>query len=244
MLTDRVLRTLRRHDLIPAGAASWPPCQADPTRWRSCTSLPGCSAPASSRLPVSLTSTTASVETRRTRTRRSAAPPPRALGLPIDVESIDVAARARDEGSSIEAAARAARYEFLERAAARLDADRIAVGHTRDDQAETYLLRLLRGAGPRGLGGIRPRVGIIVRPLSTPTRADVLEYLRAPHHSVARRRVQRGRRHPAQPRTARADPFSRRALYPGNRGRSGARSGDRAGRCGMARPGCNRNRPD
>lgn len=102
-----------------------------------------------------------------------------ALGLPIDVESADVAVRARDEGSSIEAAARAARYEFLERAAARLEADRIAVGHTRDDQAETYLLRLLRGAGPRGLGGIRPRVGNIVRPLIDATRADVLEYLRA-----------------------------------------------------------------
>ena len=101
-----------------------------------------------------------------------------ALGLPIDVESIDVAARARDEGSSIEAAARAARYEFLERAAARLNADRIAVGHTRDDQAETYLLRLLRGAGPRGLGGIRPRVGNVVRPLIDATRADVIEYLR------------------------------------------------------------------
>ena len=98
-----------------------------------------------------------------------------ALGLPIDVESIDVAARARDEGSSIEAAARAARYEFLERAAARLNADRIAVGHTRDDQAETYLLRLLRGAGPRGLGGIRPRVGNVVRPLIDATRADVID---------------------------------------------------------------------
>ena len=46
-----------------------------------------------------------------------------------------------------------------------LGADRVAVGHTRDDQAETVLLRLLRGAGPRGLAGIYPRNGAIVRPL-------------------------------------------------------------------------------
>jgi tRNA(Ile)-lysidine synthase len=60
-------------------------------------------------------------------------------------------------GTSLEDAGRQARYELFERVAIELCADFIATGHTRDDQAETFLLRLLRGAGPRGLGGIHPK---------------------------------------------------------------------------------------
>ena len=78
------------------------------------------------------------------------------LRLPFDVEQIDVLREAERRGESIEQAARAVRYEFLERARARLGADRVAVAHTRDDQAETVLLRLLRGAGTRGLAAILP----------------------------------------------------------------------------------------
>jgi tRNA(Ile)-lysidine synthase len=100
------------------------------------------------------------------------------LGLPIDVESMDVASLARDWDVSLEAAARRARYAFLERAASRLRADRVASGHTRNDQAETFLLRLLRGAGPGGLAGIRPRSGAVIRPLLDATRDEVLVYLR------------------------------------------------------------------
>ena len=82
--------------------------------------------------------------------------------------STSAAARARD-GASIEHAAHTARYAFFERAAARLGATAVAVAHTKDDQAETFLLRLLRGAGPRGLSGMHPRAGIVVRPfLETP----------------------------------------------------------------------------
>jgi len=101
------------------------------------------------------------------------------LGLPIDVESEDVAARAADARLSIEVAAREARYAFLRRAAARADADRIAVGHTRDDQAETFLLRLLRGAGPRGLAAIRPRAGPVIRPLLDTSRDELRAFLAA-----------------------------------------------------------------
>jgi tRNA(Ile)-lysidine synthase len=100
------------------------------------------------------------------------------LGLPIEVERIDVAALARAEGLSIEAAGRAARLAFFERACRRLGADCVGVGHTKDDQAETFLLRLLRGAGPRGLAGIFPRVGVIVRPLLGVGRAELVAYLR------------------------------------------------------------------
>ena len=94
------------------------------------------------------------------------------LGVPIEVGGADVRGLARAERRSIEDAARRARYTFLRAAAERLSADAIAVGHSRDDQAETFLLRLLRGAGPRGLAGIRPSAGRVIRPfLETPREA-------------------------------------------------------------------------
>jgi tRNA(Ile)-lysidine synthase len=82
------------------------------------------------------------------------------LGVPVDVETVAV-----DRQGSLEAAARAARYAALETCAARVGADRIAVGHTADDQAETVLMRLVQGAGVRGLAGIPPVRGRIIRPL-------------------------------------------------------------------------------
>ena len=101
------------------------------------------------------------------------------FGWPLCVEREDVAARARREHRSLEHAGRTARHAFFERARARLDAGVIALGHTRDDQAETFLLRLLRGAGPRGLGSMHPRNGPIVRPLLScrrdELRADLAE---------------------------------------------------------------------
>lgn len=100
-----------------------------------------------------------------------------ALGLAVEVDGADVRALAREQGRSVEDAARSARYAFLDRAATRLNADVIAVGHTRDDQAETFLLRLLRGAGPRGLAGIRPRSGRVVRPLIDVGRDELRAYV-------------------------------------------------------------------
>jgi tRNA(Ile)-lysidine synthase len=87
------------------------------------------------------------------------------LNLPAHVERVDVLRVAAAERLSTEVAARRLRYAALERGRQALGADRVAVGHTRDDQAETVLLRLLRGAGPRGLAGIYPRNGEVVRPL-------------------------------------------------------------------------------
>ena len=71
-----------------------------------------------------------------------------------------------------EAAARTARYAALSAAAARLDAAVVLLGHTRDDQAETVLLALARGAGPRGLAGMPQRKGVFLRPLLDVSRAD------------------------------------------------------------------------
>src|SRR5258705_7583464 len=65
----------------------------------------------------------------------------------------------------------------MEQAADALNADQIAVGHTQDDQAETFLLKLIRGAGLTGLAGIYPRRGRIIRPLLDVSRADLRGYL-------------------------------------------------------------------
>jgi tRNA(Ile)-lysidine synthase len=88
----------------------------------------------------------------------------RALGARLGV-AVDVATVAVDRRGSLEAAARAARYAALETCAARVGAARIALGHTADDQAETVLMRLVQGAGVRGLAGIPPVRGAIIRPL-------------------------------------------------------------------------------
>ena len=98
------------------------------------------------------------------------------LGLPIHVGQADVRTVSREEKRSIEDAARKVRYAFLETAADHFKADVIAVGHSRDDQAETFLLRLIRGAGTRGLGSIRPKAGRVVRPLIETSRAELRQY--------------------------------------------------------------------
>ena len=100
------------------------------------------------------------------------------LGLSVAVEAIDVRAEAAAGRLSIEGAARRVRYDFLERTAVELGADRVAVGHTQDDQAETFLMKLMRGAGLTGLAGIYPRRGMIIRPLIDVSREDLRKYLR------------------------------------------------------------------
>jgi len=81
-------------------------------------------------------------------------------------------------GPNLEARARAARYEFLERVAMEQGCAKIATGHTLDDQAETIVMRLVRGTGWDGLRGIRPvRDGRIIRPLIECSRAEVMAYL-------------------------------------------------------------------
>ncbi len=95
---------------------------------------------------------------------------------------IDVAARARETGGNLEAVARRLRYEWLVAVAREEGAAAVATGHTADDQAETVLHRLLRGAGLAGLRGIAARRPLapgveLVRPLLAVRRADVLAYL-------------------------------------------------------------------
>jgi tRNA(Ile)-lysidine synthase len=99
------------------------------------------------------------------------------LGLPHTIEKFDVPAFCRERGLAAQAGAREVRYAFLSRVAAEVKATRIATGHTASDQAETLLLRLIRGAGLTGLSGIPPRRDNIVRPLIAITREEILEYL-------------------------------------------------------------------
>ena len=87
--------------------------------------------------------------------------------VPAEVAVVDV--RGRPGGP--EAAARDARYEALSAAAERHGAAAVLLGNTRDDQAETVLLALARGAGPRGLSGMPVRRGVFVRPLLDVDRA-------------------------------------------------------------------------
>jgi tRNA(Ile)-lysidine synthase len=96
------------------------------------------------------------------------------LRLPVEVTSVTV-----PRGGSLEAAARGARYAALEAEAERLGAHRIALGHTADDQAETVLMRMLGGAGVRGLAGIPAVRGRIIRPLLEVRRAEFVPTLRA-----------------------------------------------------------------
>jgi len=101
------------------------------------------------------------------------------LGARVVSGSADVAAEAHRIGESLEAAARRARYDFLLQTAGRESATWIATAHTRSDQAETVLMRILRGAGTRGLVGIAARRDAIVRPLLDVTRRDTTDYCAA-----------------------------------------------------------------
>ena len=101
----------------------------------------------------------------------------RRFGVPCLVESAAVADAARSRRISVEHAGHELRHAFFGRAARELDAGRVALGHTLDDQAETVLLRLIRGAGPAGLSGMRPRTGLLVRPLLAVARAELRRYL-------------------------------------------------------------------
>ena len=98
-----------------------------------------------------------------------------AHGIELTVGRGDVSAFATESGRSLEDAARIKRYEFLES----LPCDWLATAHTADDNAETVLLHLLRGSGLRGLCGIPPVRGKLVRPLLSVTREEVVAYLRA-----------------------------------------------------------------
>ena len=97
--------------------------------------------------------------------------------IPCVVERGDVYGQAQRLGLGVEETGRQLRYEFLRRTAEELGCNRIATAHNADDNLETLLLHLVRGAGLHGLAGIPPRRGEIVRPLLTTSRSDIEAYL-------------------------------------------------------------------
>ena len=103
------------------------------------------------------------------------------LELPAFIGEADVPALAAASRASLELAGRDARQQFYMGAMRSAGAAAVAVAHTRDDQAETVLLRLTRGAGSVGLSGIAPRRGPIIRPVLETTRSELREYLDQRH---------------------------------------------------------------
>ena len=112
----------------------------------------------------------------------------RQAGVPVEIQRVDTEREMEKSGENLESCARRLRYNFLFRLA-QPASSKVATGHTLNDQAETFLMKLIRGAGPAGLSGIFPlrvnrietggKAGVVtvVRPLLEITRQEVLAYL-------------------------------------------------------------------
>ncbi len=98
------------------------------------------------------------------------------FGIPAHITSYDVDRYLEKSGESKQQGARRIRYHLLRACAEKEGYQCIALGHHGDDQAETVLMRLLRGSGLQGLGGIPPRRGPFIRPLLATPKTDIIKY--------------------------------------------------------------------
>jgi tRNA(Ile)-lysidine synthase len=99
------------------------------------------------------------------------------LNIPFITKSIDVKSHAKNQKINVQEAARELRYKILTETAYEINAHKIALGHTADDQLETFFIRFFRGSGPTGLAGIPPVRGNIIRPLIETERMEIEEFL-------------------------------------------------------------------
>src|SRR4029450_7845802 len=179
---SRVLRTIRKHDMLPRGARVLVALSGGPDSvallhiLRTLEQRGGLAVAAAAHFNHQLRGAEADEDELFCRDLAAA------TGVPFIAGRGDVAARARELGRSLEDAARLSRYEVLEQSAGAIGAAAVAVGHSLDDQAETFLLRLIRGAGLAGLAGIRPRAGRVIRPLLDISRAELRGY--AAEHGI------------------------------------------------------------
>jgi tRNA(Ile)-lysidine synthase len=117
----------------------------------------------------------------------------RKLGIPATLERREVRSYQKQKRLSLEEAAREVRYHFLVEVAGAIGAERVAVGHTRDDHIETILMHLIRGAGTRGMRGLQPATDwpskdgrlIVIRPLLEVSHRETEDYCR--RHRLAPR---------------------------------------------------------
>jgi len=100
----------------------------------------------------------------------------RARDIPFLTARADVPLMAKELKMSIEEAGRRARYAFLDKAADQMECAHIATAHTQDDQVETVLFNIIRGAGMSGMAGIPPERGRVIRPLLEASRAETAAY--------------------------------------------------------------------
>lgn len=107
----------------------------------------------------------------------------RSLMINYEVAEFNTLEYCRNQGTSVEMACRELRYDCFRNKLSRFsecrNQSRIAVAHNSDDQAETVLLNLFRGAGIKGLAGMQIDTGEIIRPLLTTSRAEILKYLKS-----------------------------------------------------------------
>jgi len=100
------------------------------------------------------------------------------LNIELIKKKVDVKKWCRENKKTFQEGARILRAEMLAEASVQLGTDKIAVGHNADDNIETFLMRLIRGAGVRGLAGIKPVDGKLIRPLINTYREDIVKFLK------------------------------------------------------------------
>jgi len=100
------------------------------------------------------------------------------MNIEFSVKSVDVKAHVKEHGINKQEAARELRYKAFYEAAQEIRADKIALAHNADDQAETVFMRLIRGAGASGLCGIPVKRGPVIRPLIEIERREIESFFR------------------------------------------------------------------